>query len=85
MMPHGGPRRGHHEGEQQVGPMAEHDPILPLKPSRLLRLFVVEDPTNEEYAGSNNYQSNNDTRRRPHFFDQVENHSHVLIPFLLAC
>jgi len=60
-------------------------PKLALEPSRLLRLFVVEYPANEEYAGSNNYQSNNDTRRRPHFFDQVENHSHVLIPFLLAC
>ena len=47
----------------------------------LLWLFVAEDPLNEKYASGNDDQSNNDSYRRSHFFDQVEDHSHVLIPF----
>jgi hypothetical protein len=46
----------------------------------LLLLLVVEDPTHEQYASHNDYQRNNDANRRSHLFDQVEDHSHVLIP-----
>jgi hypothetical protein len=50
----------------------------------LLRFFVVENPTNKQNTDYENNQRNGDTDWRPHFFDQLENHSHVLIPFLLA-
>lgn len=49
--------------------------------SDLLGFFVVEDPAYEKYASGNDSQSDRDTNRRSHFFDQVEDHSHVLIPF----
>lgn len=47
----------------------------------LLLFFVVEDPTNEQNASYNNNQRYNDSNWRSHLFDQVEDHSHVLIPF----
>jgi hypothetical protein len=47
----------------------------------LLGFFVVEDPAHEKYASGYDSQSYSDTNRRSHFFDQVEDHSHVLIPF----
>ena len=49
--------------------------------SDLLGFFVVEDPAYEKYASGYDSQSYRDTNRRSHFFDQVEDHSHVLIPF----
>jgi hypothetical protein len=49
--------------------------------SDLLGFFVVEDPAYEKYASGYDSQSYRDTNRRSHFFDQVEDHSHVLLPF----
>ncbi len=65
----------------RVGTNPAHDTHARLMASGLLGLFVVEDPAYEKYASGNDSQSDRDTNRRSHFFDQVEDHSHVLIPF----